>query len=161
MLRHAGTDLSSAKTNPHFASAANWDEAAKLVDFEPLRPRESRGLEARTFAIHIRDHKKRKLGRRSRSLETHYGDFVFSQSRKGQSEARRWALSLAYGPNPRSVEIAGREGRVYPLGPEPDPDDVDPRMPAVVTWCDGELFYMIASDSLEADDLLAIARSCY
>lgn len=132
-----------------------------MVDFEPLRPRDSRGLEVESFAIHIRDHKKRELSKRSRSLEAHYGKFVFSQSRKGQSEARRWALSLSYGPNPQSADVAGREGRIYPLGPEPESDDIDPRMPAVVTWCDGEMFYLIASESLEADDLLAIARSCY
>ena len=153
--------MSSAESNPHFASVTSWDEAAKLVDFEPLRPRDTGGLEVQSFAIHVRDHKKRELSRRSRSLEVHFGEFVLSQSRKGKNEARRWALSNSYGSNPQSVDVAGREGRQYPLGPEPDPNDLDPRMPAVVTWCDGEMFYLVASERLEAESLLAIARSCY
>ena len=153
--------MSPTKSNPHFATASTWAEAGKLIDFEPLRPRDTRGLKVQSFEIHIRDHKKRELGKRSRTLEAHYGGFVFSQARKGESEARLWALSKSYGSNPQSVEIAGREGRRYPLGPVPAPDDIDPRMPAVVTWCDGEMLYLVASEHLEAESLLAIARSCY
>ncbi len=153
--------MSSAKSNPHFASVSTWAEAAKLVDFEPLRPRKTRNLDVQRFVVLLRDHKKRELDRSSRSLEVHYGKFVFSQTRKDKSEARRWALSVSYGSNPQSVEIAGREGRMYPLGPVPEPDDIDPRMPAVVSWYDGELSYLIASESLESDDLLQVARSCY
>ncbi len=153
--------MSSAESNPHFANASSWKEAAKLVDFEPLRPRDTRGLEVQSFYVHVRDHKKRELSRRSRSLEVHYGEFVLSQARKGESEARRWALSTSYGSDPRSVDVAGREGRMYPPGPEPEPDDIDPRMPAVVTWCDGEMFYLVASEGLDAESLLAIAQSCY
>ena len=91
----------------------------------------------------------------------HYGGFVLSQSRKGASEARRWALSVSYGAEAKSADVAGREGRMYPLGPVPEADDIDPRMPAVVTWCEGEMFYLVASDTLGPDDLLVIARSCY
>ncbi len=153
--------MPATKSNPHFATAASWAEARKLIEFEPIRPRRTRGREVQSFAVHVRDHKKRELSPRSRSLEVHYGAFVFSQSRKGKSEARRWALGQSYGQNPKSVDIAGREGRLYPLGPVPEPDDIDPRMPAVVTWHDGEMFYLVASESLDADDLLVIARSCY
>lgn len=149
------------KANPHFASASTWAEAERLVDFEPLRPRHTRGHEVQSFAVHIRDHKKRELSRRSRSLEIHYGAFVLSQSRKGKSEARRWALGVSYGRDAQTADVAGREGRLYPLGPAPQPDDVDPRMPAVVTWCDGEMFYLLASERLEVESLLEIAQSCY
>ncbi len=153
--------MSSAASNPHFAGASSWGEAAKLLEFEPLRPHDTRGLEVQSFSVHVRDHKQRELSRRSRSLEVHYGDFVLSQSRKGKSEARRWALGTSYGSNPQSVDVAGREGRMYPPGPEPEPDDIDPRRPAVVTWCDGEMFYLLASERLEVESLLEIAQSCY
>ena len=53
------------------------------------------------------------------------------------------------------------EAMAYELGPEPEPDDIDGRMPAVVTWSDGEIFYLVASGELTVDWLLRIAGSLY
>ena len=136
-------------------------EARSLVGFDPLRPGDTLGQAVQTLTIHVRDHKMCELEQRERSLEAHFDTFVFTQARKGRGEARRWALEVGYGTNPEGVDIAGREGRLYALGPEPEPGDIDPRMPAVVAWFDGELFFLIASERIEADDLLSIARSCY
>ena len=33
--------------------------------------------------------------------------------------------------------------RIYELGPEPGPDDIDGRTPAVVTWHDADLFFLV------------------
>jgi hypothetical protein len=49
----------------------------------------------------------------------------------------------------------------YELGPEPAIDDIDGRAPSVVTWHDGEMFYLIASGQMSADDLIKIANSLY
>ncbi len=147
--------------NPHFVSADSWRQAAALIDFEPLRPRDTGGREPESFEVYVRDYKKRELPRGARSLEVYFGQFSMSQSRKGEQEARRWALGVSYGRAARGVAIAGHEGRAYDLGPEPEADDIDPRMPAVVTWCDGPMFYLLASDSMQADELLPIAESCY
>jgi hypothetical protein len=76
-------------------------------------------------------------------------------------EARRLALHVSYGRDARAERIAGHDARVYELGPEPAPDDIDGRPPSVVVWHDAEMFYLIASDSLAAERLTRIARSMY
>jgi hypothetical protein len=50
---------------------------------------------------------------------------------------------------------------VYELGPEPAPDDVDGRSPAVVAWHDAELFFLLASSETTADALVTIALSVH
>jgi hypothetical protein len=147
--------------NPHFAAPADWAAAAELVTFEPRRPSYTAGHALQSLAVYVLDHRKREVPVRARSLEAHYGAFMFSQAWKGVAEARRHALSVAYGPSARTVDIAAREGRAYELGPEPEPDDIDGRPPAVVTWADGEMFYLAASTKLDTDVLARIAASLY
>lgn len=147
--------------NPHFATAETWEEAATMLSFEPRVPRDTLGLELTSLRIHVRDHRRRDLRVEDRTLEAHYGAFVVSQAWKGDGEARRWALEVGFGPAPRPVRVAGREGRLYERGPEPPPDDIDGRMPAVVTWHDGGRFYLVASGELEAETLHRIAASLY
>jgi len=50
---------------------------------------------------------------------------------------------------------------VYELGPEPPPDDIDGRNPSIVTWHNGEMFYLIASDKMSSGELVRIASSLY
>ena len=119
----------------HFQPAASWKEARRLVTFEPRRPRKTEGLRPK-LRIHVRDHKRR-LAPEDRTLEAYYGPFVLSQSCKGEAEAKRWALDVSFGADPRPATIAGRLGRVFELGPEVPPDDIDSRPPAVVAWHDG------------------------
>ena len=147
--------------NSHFMFPADWLRAGDLLDFEPLKPACTAGLELTSLAVLVRDHRNRDLPRSERSLEAHYGDFVFSQALRGRDEARRQALETRYGPAPRAARIAGREARVYQLGPEVEPGDMDPRNPAVVAWYDGEQFYLLASDKLDVDVLATIAESIY
>ena len=109
----------------------------------------------------MRDHKLRELEIEDRTLEAHYGGFVLSQSKKGASEAHRLALDVSYGQAARDARIVGRAARAYERGPEPPPDDIDGRSPSVVTWCDTDMFFLIASAEMSSDDLLDIARSLY
>ena len=111
--------------------------------------------------IHARDHKLRELALEARTLEVNFGGFVLSQSRPGADEARRLALEVSYGQAARELQIAGHGARVYELGPEPPPDDIDGRMPSVVTWHDAEMFYLIASGEMAAERLVQIAQSMY
>ncbi len=129
--------------------------------FRPLEPRHSAGLKLQSIEIHIRDHKLRELPISDRTLEAHYGTFVLSQSRKGATEARRLALDVSYGRTSRDARIAGHSARVYELGPEPPPGDIDGRSPSVVTWHDGDMFYLIASGEMRSDDLVRVAVSMY
>ncbi len=147
--------------NLHFKYPADWPQAGDLLDFEPVKPAYTAGLELASLAVLVRDHRQRELPRGERSLEAHYGDFVFSQALRARDEARRQALETAYGPAPQAIRIAGREARSYELGPEVAPGDIDPRNPAVVAWYDDELFYLLASDKLDADVLATIAESIY
>lgn len=147
--------------NPHFASAQSWDEARGMLTFRPFEPAFTAGRELASLRIHIRDHKMRELPIEQRALEVHYGPFVISQSRKGAEEARRLALDVSYGRNPREGSIAGRPARIYELGLEPEPDDLDGRPPSVVTWHDGEMFFLIASGEMPVDELIPIAASLY
>jgi len=149
-------------SNVHFETAASWREAGKMLTFEPVQPRQTAGFKLQALRIHVRDHKRRELPAGVRTLEAHYGGFVLSEARAAsRTEARRRALDTSYGAEGRDVDVGGHAGKAYEIGPEPEPDDPDGRMPAVVTWSDGEMFYLVASGELLADLLLRIARSVY
>jgi hypothetical protein len=147
--------------NVHFLTAASWDEARLHLTFDPAIPSYTAGRALESLQIHVRDHRMRELPRGDRSLEAHYGSFVFAQSHAEPADARLAAIETSYGSNPSDALIAGREGRVYPLGPDPAPDDVDGRMPAVVVWHDRGRFFLVASTELESPELLRIATSAY
>ena len=132
-----------------------------MLKFQPLEPEETAAYRLQSICIHVRDHKLRELSIADRTLEAHYDAFVFSQARKDASEARRLALAVPYGPDVCDVKIAGCSGRAYERGPEVPPEDIDGRGPAVVTWHDGEMFYLIASDAMSAAELVRIAGSRY
>jgi hypothetical protein len=144
---------------PSFESVPNWEAAGKMLAFLPIEPKHTAGYSLQGLRIFVRDHKSRDVPIGDRTLEAHYGGFVFSQSRHGVDEARRLALVVSYGRVPRDAQIASHPARIYELGPEPPPDDIDGRSPAVVTWFDGEMFYLIASSELPADELLQVAKS--
>jgi hypothetical protein len=124
-------------------------------------PKHTAGFKLQSIRVHIRDHKLRELPRAARSLEAYYGGFCVAQSWKGVAEARRWAMDVAYGQSPREIRIARHRGRLYELGPEPEPGDIDGRRPAVVTWHDGDMFYLVASGEMPAERLVRIAQSLY
>lgn len=147
--------------NPHFQAASSWREAETLLTFRPVAPKHTEGFELQSISVFVRDHKHRDVPIGERSLEAHYGGFVFSQSRRSEDEARRLALDVPYGRAPREARIVGHEARVYELGPEPPPDDIDGRSPAVVTWHDGERFFLVASDKLTAEALVRVAVSIF
>jgi hypothetical protein len=151
----------SMTSNPHFETARNWKAAQAMLTFCPLQPTHTAGLLLQSIRIHVRDHKLRELSVEQRTLEAHYGAFSLSQAQKGVTEARRLALEVSYGRNPRNTQIAGRGGRAYELGPAPEPDDIGGRMPSVVDWHDGEMFYMVASGEMPCDELVKIAESLY
>ena len=132
-----------------------------MLAFRPLEPKYTGGLSLQSIRIHVRDHKLRELSVDQRTLEAHYGAFVLSQARKGAHEARRLALVVSYGPVACEARIAGHDARVYELGPEPEPDDIDGRSPSVVTWHDGEMFYLVASSEMKSDVLVKVAMSLY
>jgi hypothetical protein len=146
--------------NPHFATAASWDAARALVTFVPRVPTATAGKEP-ALRVHVRDHKLRAVRVEERTLEAHYGGFVFTQSRRTPAEARRLAIEVSYGQAPQEASVLGRPARVYELGPEPPADEVDGRSPAVVAWHDGEVFYMLASHEMSADALMTIAMSVH
>jgi len=132
-----------------------------MLAFRPVKPAYTAGCRLQALRIHTRDHKLQVVSVADRTLEAHYGDFVLSQTRKGLDEARRLAFKVSYGRDPRDAQIAGRTARIYELGPEPEPDDVDGRAPAVVTWPDGELFCFLASSTVGTDVLIKVAQSLY
>lgn len=146
---------------PHFETARSWQDAEALLTFRPLVPSHTAGFVLRSLQIHVRDHKLRELAVADRTLEAHYAGFVLSQSQKGANEARRLVIDVSYGRICREARLAGHDARMYERGPEPPPDDIDGRSPAVVTWHDHSMFYLIASDELDSDDLLPIALSMY
>lgn len=147
--------------NPHFDTVTTWKSAQTMLTFRPRKPRYTAGCPLQSLQIHIRDHKLRELAITDRTLEAHYGAFVVSQARKEIKEAKRLALSAHYGISGADDKVAGNSARIYELGPEPSPMDIDGRSPTVVTWHDGEMFYLIASDRLASVELLRIARSLY
>lgn len=151
----------SARPNPHFATVATWEEAATLLSFRPRQLSDTAGFPLGSLSVFVRDHRHRELPVHERTLEAHYGAFVFTQSWKGEDEARRWAIDVSYGPDPRPLVIAGNEGRTYELGAEPPADDIDGRMPAVVVWHEGGMHYLVASTRLDVAALLDIVASLY
>lgn len=153
------TDGPEPGANPHFLQLGDWADVGPHVDFEPLVPTYTGGRERQALSIFVMDHRKREVARSRRSVEAHYGAFVFAQSMPGDSAARRLALSVAYGVEARTVEISGHEGRGYRRGPPVPDDDPDGRSPAVVTWCDGPLFFLLASTELDLDELIRIGSS--
>jgi hypothetical protein len=148
-------------TKPHFETAASWKAARAMLNFRPLEPGYTADLPLQAIRIHVRDHRMRVLPVGERTLEAHYGGFVLSEARRGIEEARRLALDVRYGRSVRDAQIAGRAARVYDLGPEPPPDDIDGRMPAVVVWHDAELLCLVASGTMSSDTLVRIAGSLY
>ena len=148
-------------SNPHFATADSWKAARRMLSFEPLRPVRTAGLRLQALRVHVLDHKRRELAIGDRTLEAHYGGFVFTQAHKPGGEARRWALEQRYGPEPKPAEIGGHPARVYELGPEVPADDIDGRNPAVVVWHDGDLLCFIASDTMPTATLVGIANGLY
>lgn len=148
-------------SNPYFETADTWQDAERLLTFRPVVPRDTAGRDLQSLRIHIRDHKQRDLPVGDRTLEAHYGAFVLSEARRDEREALRLALSVSYGQGPVEARIGGHEARVYELGPEPEPDDIDGRSPAVVTWSDGGMFFLVASGELPAHTLIKIAVSLY
>ena len=147
--------------NQHFTGVSSWDAAHEMLTFQPFQPTFTASHELRSLRIYVRDHKMRELPIGERSLEVHFGRFVISQSRKGVEEARRLALDVSYGREPQEGAIAGHAARIYELGPEPEPGDIDGRPPSVATWHDGEMFFLIASGELPVADLIPIAASMY
>jgi hypothetical protein len=147
--------------NPHFESPPGWTAARALLAFEPVAPSYTAGRALEALRVHVRDHRLRDIDPGDRSLEAHYGTFVLSQLRQTEADARRLALDVSYGRDPQPVSIAGHDARMYDLGPEPDPDDLDGRMPAVVAWHDGEMVYLLASSDLPPEELIRIAGSVY
>ena len=148
-------------SNNHFETAASWKDARPLISFDPRIPRYTASRDLQSLRIHVRDHKLREIENHRRTLEAHYGAFVVSQAHPGKEEARRLALDVAYGREKREGRIAGREARIFELGPQPPPDDIDGRSPAVITWHDEGAFYLIASVELSAAELKPIAASMY
>jgi hypothetical protein len=145
----------------HFASAPDWKAAARLVSFRPRRLDAQDGHQLRSLQVHVRDHRDREVPIGDRTLEAHFGAFVFSQSQHSAAEARRRALEVAYGPAATPGRVGGHEARFYELGPEPPPGDPDGRRPAVVTWYEDRMFFLLASSEVPREALLAIARSLY
>ena len=148
-------------TNPHFAPLEGWDDAEARLGYRPRVPSETLGHTLESLRIFVRDHKLRYVAPERRSLEASYGGFMLSQSRPGPGEARKLALETSYGRDAQEALIAGHEGRRYERGPEPAPDDPDGRMPAVVVWCDGAAFYLLASDQHTPDELALVGSSLY
>ena len=132
-----------------------------MLIFQPLVPKHTAGFPLQSIRVHVRDHKLRELSVGDRTLEAYYGGFSLSQTRKGSNEARRLALDVSYGCTGRDARIAGCAARVYELGPEPAPDDIDGRSPSVVAWHDAEMFYLIASGEMASEALVKIAISLY
>lgn len=147
--------------NEYFAEVEDWRAAGAMLSFEAVQPRYTAGFSLQSLAVHVRDHRRRELPLEERTLEAHYGGFVLSEARSTRAGARQKALETSYGAEAQDVTVAGHEGKSYELGPEVPPDDIDGRMPAVVTWCDGEMHYLVASGDLMADVLLRIAESVY
>jgi hypothetical protein len=132
-----------------------------MLAFEPLEPEYTAGQRLQSISIHVRDHKLRELTVTDRTAEAHYESFVFSQVRKTADEARRLALSVPYGRDGNDAQVAGCAARMYELGPEVPPGDIDGRSPSVVVWHDGEMLYLIASGEMSAFELSRIASSLY
>jgi len=145
--------------NPHFESMQSWQAARARLDYEVAVPGETLGHTLSSLSLFVMDHRMRVVPPEKQSLEAHYGAFVFSQSRPGSKAARHAVHEVSYGAAPRTDDVGGHEARVYERGPEPEPDDHDGRMPAVVVWAIADRFFLVASGELDTPALLAIARS--
>lgn len=145
----------------HWLAPATLAEARPHLTFEPRLPRSTGGRALEGLRIFVRDHKKRELPIGDRTLELRYAGFGFSQQHKGVAEARKAALETSYGRTPRPADVAGHAGRMFDLGPEVPPDDIDGRSPAVVTWADEDMHFFLSSHQLSSEELLVIARSVY
>jgi hypothetical protein len=146
----------------HFETFETWADAAGHVEFTPRVPTDTAGCDLISLAVHVMDHRGRRLPSEERSLEAHYGRFVIDQKRASTTEdARRAALETFYGPDPVEVTIGGSVGRRYALGPPVDADDVDGRSPAIVVWSVSDVVYLIASTELDDTVLMAIAASMH
>ena len=145
--------------NEHFDTVDTWEEAAKLLDFVPT-PLRIDGRPLSKLEVYVRD-LKRRLPISERILEARYPGVAFAQSQKDEPEARRQALEVKYGQDPQTVVIGGNEGRMYELGPEVPPDDIDGRAESVIAWSDGRRFYMLASNDMMLSELLPVAQSLY
>jgi hypothetical protein len=77
----------------------------------------------------------------------------------GPEEAIRRVFETSYGRAGEPVMISDHEGVGYELGPPVPDDDIDGRGPAVLVWFDGEVFHLVASDELDLNELVRIARS--
>lgn len=147
--------------NPSFSAASSLDEAADGLAFTPAEPSYTAGLECQGLRLFVRDHRGREVPLESRTLESHYGGFVVSQSLHSPAEAERLAIEVRYGPSPQPGDVVGHPARIYEMGPEPELDDPDGRMPAVVVWHDEGMLYLVAGSTLAASELLRIAESFY
>ena len=143
-------------TNPHFLSFDTWREVEDHLGYAPLGRRLA--AEPRAFRVHVRDHRLREV---EPTLEVHFDGFVLSQALRGHQEARRLATEVRYGPMGKEISVGGHRAIRFELGPEPEPDDPDQRAPAVVTWADGEMFILMASDEIEVEWLVELADSLY
>jgi hypothetical protein len=148
-------------TNPHFETADSWQAAEAMLTFRPLQPKYTAGFDLQSIYIFVRDHRQRDLPIADRTCEAHYGSFVVSQSRRSPGEARRLALEVSYGRNPIVARIFAHDARVYELAPDPGPEEIDGRSPAVVTWHDGDMFFLVASSEMDVAELQRIAMSLY
>ncbi len=147
--------------NPHFRKVASWEDARAWLSFTPRQPAHAAGRELQSLSVFVRDHRLRELAAADRSLEAHYGDFVISQSSPGPAEARRRALEVSYGADPRELRIGGHPGRRYELGSQLPAEDPEGPSPAVIVWHDDAALLLVASDTLEASELVDIAQSMY
>lgn len=145
----------------YFAAPTTWQAACDMLVFQPLVPRYLAGFRLQLLSVHVRDRKQRELAIGDRTFEAAYGGFVFSQAHTGDREARRRALEMSYGWDARAGYVGAHDAKIYELGAEPEPGDIDGRSPAVVTWHDGPLFCLLASDRLPATMLLRVAASVY
>ena len=148
-------------SNIHFKTTHSWSAAREMLAFDPLKPEYTAGLRLHCLRIHVCATSCVSFRLAIRTLEAHFGDFVISQANKGEAEARRLALDIRYGSDCTEALIAGRPARVFEVGPEPEPDDIDGRSPSVVTWNDAGMFYLIASDRMFVAELVQIAHSLY
>ena len=151
----------TSEPNPHFESAPTWGAVGAQLAFRPVPPSYTAGFALQSLRVHVADHLLHRLAVADRTLEAHYGGFVLSEARRTPDEARRLALDVSYGRDARAERIADHDARIYELGAEPAPDDIDGRPPSVVAWHDAEMFYLIASNTLPAERLILIARSLY
>lgn len=144
-----------------FVVVDSWDAAAALVTFVPRVPRDLGERSPDRLRVFVRDYRGRELAPDERTLDAHFGDLSFSQSRHSPQEARRRALDVSYGRHGVAAIVAGRDGRAYAAGPPVPADDPDGRSPAVLVWVDGEMLYLLASASASAEELCIIGASIY